>query len=220
MTFLSTANFQSLLIRKPLQGVVLVAPYSATAMAAITTGAGGANVLDSTGLAVAHESLGKITNDGVNFGATVNKQLTRGYGDAYPARIDVESLDATLSWSALEENRRTLDAWTGVTQIAAGLAASTKELIINAPPLPVIRDKRVLALFRDTDNLGLDVYLGIYFLRANIVLNGDINYAFTDAAKPVPLQAAALNDDVAGTPIRYFMGGPGWQNLFTSMGYT
>jgi hypothetical protein len=221
MTFLSTANFQSLLIRKPLQGVVLVAPYSAAAMAAITTGAGAANVLDSTGLATAHKTLGKITTDGVTFGNSVNKQLTRGYGDAYPARIDVESQDVTLSWSALETNIQTIDAWSGVTQVAASLAVTTKELIVNMPPLPVVRDKRVMALFRDSNPDGTgDIYLAVYLLRANIIQNGDVSYQFTDAALNYPLQAQALNDDVAGTPVRLFMGGAGFQSLFTSMGYS
>jgi hypothetical protein len=220
MTFLSTAGFQSLLIRKPLQGVVLVAPYSATALTAITTGAGGANALDSTTIGTAHKTLGKITTDGVNFGVGVNKQLTRGYGDAYPARIDVESQDVTLSWSALETNLQTIDAWSGVTQSAGGLGATTKELTVSVPTLPVIRDKRVLALFRDTDNTGLDVYIAVYLMRANIVQNGDVSFQFTDAALNYPLQAQALNDDVAGTPLRLFMGGPGWQSLYTAMGYT
>jgi hypothetical protein len=220
--FLTTAGFQSILIRKPLSGVVFVAPYSAAALALITTGAGAANTLDTATISANHKTLGKVSNDGITFGNSVSKQETRGFGDIYPARIDVDGQSVTLSWSALETNVRTIDEWTGVTQVGTGqLAATTKELIISMPPLPVIRDKRVLALFKDSNPDGTgEIFLGVYLLRANIIQNGDVSFNFTEGGLQYPLQANALNDDVAGTPVRLFMGGPGWQSLFTAMGYT
>ncbi len=220
--FLTTAGFQSILIRKPLSGVIFIAPYSATALAAITTGAGAANTLDTATISGSHKTLGKITNDGVTFGNSVSRQEAHGFGDVYPARIDVDGQSVNLSWTAMETNVRTIDAWSGVTQVGTGqLAATTKELIVNMPPLPVIRDQRILALFKDNNADGTgEIFMAVYLLRANVIQNGDVTYNFVENGLNYPLQANALNDDVAGAPVRLFMGGPGFQSIFTAMGYS
>lgn len=218
MSFLSLADFKSQLIRKPLQGIVLVAPYSATALVDIATGTGG--VLDSAGIATAHKTLGKITSDGVTFANSVNKQTTRGYGDAYPVRTDVESQDVSLAWSCLESRKDVFEQFYGVAQAGVTLK-TTKTLTFDAPPLPVIKDVRVLALFKDNNQDGTgEIYLGLYLTRSNIGPNGDQVYSFTDACLPYAMQATALMDDVAGTAVRYFWSGPGFVSAGTAMGYS
>lgn len=217
MSYLSLADFRSTLIRKPLQGVVMLAPYSAPALTDIATGTTGA--LDTSGIATAHKTLGKLTSAGVTFGNAVTKQSTRGYGDSYPVRIDVESQDLTLSWENLESRKDVFDAYYGVSQTGVTLAA-TKTLTFDAPPLPVLRDVRLLALFKDTNADGTgEIYLGVYFLRAQVSTNGDQTYTFADTCLPYAMQATALMDDAAGTAIRYFWSGPGFVSAATNMGY-
>ena len=213
-SFASVAAFQSVLQRKALVGALLIAPHSTAAIVDICSSGGGLGTL--TG----HKSIGKLTSDGVTFGDAVTKQETRGFGDNYPSRIDVSQEDATLTFAALETNKAVIDAFSGVDQTAIVKDPSTGTIKFDKPPLPVIRDVRALALFKDNNADGTgDIYLSVYFLRCNITQNGDQTYAFTDAGLTYPMQAAALMDDAAGTAIRLMWGGPGLASLTTAMGY-
>ena len=128
--------------------------------------------------------------------------------------------DATLSFAALETNKATIDAFSGVDQTAIVKDPTTGSIKFDKPPLPVIRDVRTLALFKDNNADGTgDIYIAVYFQRSNITQNGDQTYAFTDAGLTYPMQSAALMDDAAGTAIRLMWGGPGLASLVTAMGY-
>lgn len=212
-TFATVADFKATLQRKALEGVILVADYSATALTDICTTGGALATL--TG----HVSLGKVTSDGIQFGDSVTKQEDRGFGDIYPSRVDVESEDITINWTAMETRAAVIDAFFGVDQSSV-TPNSNGTVTFDTPPLPVIRDKRTLALFKDNNADGSgDIYMGVYLLRSNIIKNGDQTYAFTSPGLGYPMQSSALNDDVAGTPLRLFWGGPGLASLVTDMGY-
>lgn len=214
MSFTSVAAFQSVLQRKALVGAILVAPMSATA---ITDICGASGVLAAL---TGHVSVGKLTSDGVAFGDAITKQETRGWGDVYPSRIDVATEDATMSFAGLETNEHTIDAFYGVDQSAIVKDGTTGTVKFDNPALPLIRDKRVLGLFKDQNADGTgDIYLGVYFPRCNITKNGDQTFAFTDAGLTYPMQASALLDDTLGTAVRLFWGGPGLASLTTAMGY-
>ena len=215
-TFNSIAGFQSVLQRKALVGAVLVAPSDADALDDIMSGTGGTSTLE---IPPEYASLGKLTSDGVTFGDAVTKQETRGFGDTYPSRIDVASEDANLSFAGLETNKAIIDEFFGVDQTSVS-PGTTGTITFDTPPLPLIRDRRVLALFKDNNADGSgEIYLGIHFPRANITKNGDQTYAFTDAGLTYPMQASALLDETEGTAIRLFWSGPGLASLVTKMGY-
>ena len=214
-TFTETAAFKSLLQRKALVGAVLVAPYSATALTAIT-GAGG-----SLAALTGHTSLGKLTSDGVEFGAEIEKQEQRGFGDAYPSRIDVVSENATLNFTAMETKKNVLEIMQNVDLTSVEADASTGEITWDKPMVPELQDYRTLALFRDVNKSnGLDVYLGVYFPRSNITQNGAQTFANNETGLVYPASAQALPDDTEGTAQRFFWGGPGLAGLLDDMGFT
>jgi hypothetical protein len=213
-TFSSIAAFQSVLQRKALVGAVLVAPPSVAALDDIC--AAGGDLAALTG----YDSLGKLSGDGVTFGDAVTKQETRGFGDIYPSRIDVASEDANLSFTGIETNMHMIDNFYGVDQSAV-VANTNGTITFDKPPLPLIRDKRVLGLFKDNNADGSgEIYIGVHFPRANLTQNGDQTFAFTDAGLGYPMQASALLDETEGTAIRLFWGGPGLASLLDEMGYT
>jgi hypothetical protein len=216
-TFNSIAGFQSVLQRKALVGAILVAPSTATAIDDIMSGTGGTATLT---IDAAYLTLGKLSADGVTFGDAVTKQETRGYGDIYPSRIDVASEDANLSFTGIETNKALIDEFYGVDQTTIS-PGTTGTITFDKPPLPLIRDRRVLALFKDNNADGTgEIYLGIHFPRANITQNGDQTYAFTDAGLGYPMQASALLDETEGTAVRLFWSGPGLASLLAGMGYS
>lgn len=213
MSFRTVADFKSTLQRKALVGAVWVADHSTAALTDICSTGGVLSTL--TG----HTCLGKITADGIGLADSVSLQQDRGWGDAYPSRVDVESEDATLSWTSMETNAAVIDAFFGVDQSAI-VPNANGTITFDKPPLPVVRDKRALALFMDNNPDGSgEIYMGLYYLRTNIAQNGDWTAAFTSPGLGYPLQASALMDDTAGTPIRFFMGGPGLASLTSDMGY-
>lgn len=216
-TFAAVAAFDATLQRKGLVGAVLVAPMSTAIPTAITTASSGALVVDASFV-----TLGKLSADGVSFGDSVTKQEQRGWGDIYPSRVDVSGEDATMTFTAIETRKASIDAFYGVDQSAVIRSTSTMSITFDKPPLPVIRDKRILGIFKDTNaENGLDIYMAICFPRANITQNGDQAYAFNEAGLGYPMQATALVDDTAQTPVRLFIGGPGFTPAMgTDMGYT
>lgn len=214
-TFNEVAAFQSLLQRKALVGALLVAPASESALTAITTTGG--SLAPLTG----YSSLGKLTSDGVEFGNDIEKQEQKGFGDAYPSRIDVVSENATLNFTAMETKRQVLEIMQNVDLSTVTASATTGELTWDKPLVPELQDWRVLALFRDVNKSnGLDIYLGVHFLRSNITQNGAQTFANNETGLVYPATAQAMPDDDEGTAQRFFWGGPGLAGILTDMGFT
>lgn len=214
-TFDSVAAFKSQLIRKALVGALLVADYSTAALSAITDGADSA-LADLTG----YTSFGKLTSDGVSLSGDITKQEISGWGDAYPSRVDVQSEALSLACSGLETNQQTLDGFYGVDMSSVTPDATTSEITVDKPKVPVLRDKRVLGLFKDVNKSnGKDIYIGILFPRANIANNGDQTFANNDTGLVYPVTVQALMDSTEGTACRLFWGGPGLVDLTSDMGF-
>lgn len=215
VTFNSVAAFQNTLIRKGLVGAVLVADYATAALTDIA-GTGGALVA-LTG----YDSLGKLSSDGVTVTSSQDTSEVRGWGDiSSPARIDVTGGSSSMTLTALETKRAVWDAFNGVDLTAVTVNAN-QTVTFDKPAVPVLRDKRVLFLARDTNKEnGLDVYYGVHYPRANLSQNGDQSFAGGDATVSYPLTITALVDDVEGTAVRLFFGGPGADTtLTTAMGF-
>lgn len=213
MSFASFAAFKAALQRKVLNGSVWVAPHTVAALTDICTTGG------ALGPLTGHVCMGKLTSDGVTFSDTPSLQADRGLGDAYPSRQDVESEDLHITFAAMQSMAAVFDEYFGVDQTAV-TPLTTGTITFQAPPLPVIRDRRVLALFVDNNADGTgEIYMGLYLPRANITKNGDQAYQFASPGITYSMQATALNDDTLGTPFQPFWGGPGLASLVTEMGY-
>ncbi len=214
-TFVEVAAFKSNLIRKALGGALLVADYS-TAILTDICAAGGVLTIPA-----GYKSMGKLTTDGMASANEVEKSEIKGWGDNFPSRIDVTSESASLTCTAMETKAAVFDAFYNVDQTNVLAKASTGTVTFDKPLLQTVRDKRVLALGRDINKAnGLDVYLGIHFPRANLSQSGEQTLANSDAALSYPLMVQAQADDVAGTAVRLFWGGPGLAGMLADMGYT
>jgi hypothetical protein len=211
-TFNEVAAFKSVLQRKALVGTVLVADMATAAIA---------DLVDGTGALVAltgYESLGKFTTDGISLGNDVERQQQRGWGDAYPSRIDVTGESATLGFTAMESSRPVWDAFYNVELPTTATTANS--IVFDKPPLPEIRDKRVLALARDINKSnGLDIYIGVLFPKGNLSQNGEQSFNNDEGGLVYPMQAQALLDDTEGTATRLLWGGPGLAGLLEDMGF-
>jgi hypothetical protein len=212
-TFNEVSAFKSVLQRKALVGTVLVADYATAAIADLVDATGA--LVDLTG----YESLGKFTTDGISLSNDVEKQEQRGWGDAYPSRIDITSESASLSFTAMESKRNVFDAFYNVEVPAEATTANS--IVFDKPPLPEIRDKRVLALARDVNKSnGLDIYIGVLFPKGNISQNGEQTLNNDEGGLVYPMIAQALLDDTEGTATRLLWGGPGLAGLLEDMGFT
>lgn len=214
-TFASVANFQNTLIRKGLVGALLIADYTTAALADIATTGG---VLTIT---AGYVSIGKLSSDGVSVTSSADVSEVRGWGDiTSPARIDVTGGSSSMTVTALETKKATLDAFNGV-DLTSVTANANGTVTFDKPAVPVLRDKRVLFLARDTNKAtGLDIYYGVHFPKANLSQNGDQSFAGGDATINYPLTINALVDDVVGTSVRLFLGGPGVDTtLKAAMGF-
>lgn len=211
--FNEVAAFKAVLQRKALVGTTLVADYATAAIADLVDATGA--LVDLTG----YESLGKFTTDGISFASEVERQEQRGWGDAYPSRIDINSESATISFSAMESRRSVFDAFYNVD--VAEEATTANSIVFDKPPLPEVRDKRVLALARDINKSnGLDIFMGVLFPRGNISQNGEQTFSNDEGGLVYPMQAQALLDNAEGTAVRLLWGGPGLAGLLTDMGFT
>src|SRR5690242_9482080 len=117
-TFSSVANFQNTLIRKGLVGALLIADYATAALADIATTGG---VLTIT---TGYNSVGKLSADGVSVSSTADVSEVRGWGDiSSPARIDVTGGASSMTVTAIETKKATLDAFNGVDLTAVSANA-------------------------------------------------------------------------------------------------
>ena len=214
-SFNTVANFQNALIRKGLVGAVLVADYATAALTDIASTGGALTI------ATGYNSLGKLSSDGVSVSSTAETSEVRGWGDiTSPSRIDVTGGANSMTLTAIETKKAVWDAFHGV-DLTSVTANTNGTVTFDKPAVPVLRDKRVLFLARDINKAtGLDVYYGVHFPRANISQNGDQSFAGGDSTISYPLTINGLVDDVAGTAVRLFLGGPGVDTAMkTAMGF-
>jgi hypothetical protein len=213
VTFNEVAAFKSVLQRKALVGTVLVADYAIAAIADLVDATGA--LVDLTG----YESLGKFSTDGISFSDEVEKSEQRGWGDSYPSRIDVKTENASSKFSAMESSRAVFDAFYNMD--VPTVATTANSIVIDKPPLPEVRDKRILHLARDINkSTGEDIYLGVLYPKGNITQDGDQTWSDDDGGLVYPMTAQALLDDTEGTAMRLLWGGPGLGSLLVEMGFT
>lgn len=213
--YTSIAHRQATLIRKALQGSIFIAPYSATAITAITTGAAG----DIKPLPTGYTDAGMVDKKNAPTWANkVTSQEVLAWGDVYAARRDITQVQGSLKFSMLETNKTSLQMYLGIDLTSVPLDATTKELIVSQPARPQPIPYRVLGIFQDGAGANA-VYVGRFYPRAFVT---DItDQKWDDDADPLvwDVTVTPQNDPVLGTPVVHFFGGPGWQSLLTQTGF-
>lgn len=216
-TFQTLAARKSELIRRGLEGITLVAPYSAAAVTAMTTGATGAlNTTAFTG----YKPLGWGSSAGVTFTPTVTKTNVSSWGSTDPTRSDTTSDITTMAVVAQETNLTTLATYLGVDLSATTTTATTGELSIQQPARPATRYYRVLQITRDDDTNGAgDIYIGRFFPKAYVSDRAAQTHSDSDVPIEFGLTFTPVVDSVLGYAQAYLWGGPGWKAQVVNMGF-
>lgn len=201
------------LIRKARDGSVFIAPTSATAITALTTGAGS----DLTTLPAGYVDIGWISSDGASYSRETETSEVTSFGSVEPTRSDTTSDTITMSITAQETNLQTLALYTGADLDSIEADATTGEVQIAKPARPGYRHYRVLGLFVDDGDDG-EIYVARFMPRARVTEIGE--QAFTDGDDPIstPVTFTGIEDSALGFSHQWLFGGPGWAALLTAMG--
>lgn len=203
---------QDALIRKALDGSVFLAPVSATAVTALTSGAGASLQTLPTG----YTDLGHITADGVTYATSENVDEQTSWGEIEPTRSDIISRSTTLACVCQETNIKTLQLYTG-NDLSAVAPPLSGEVIIDESPRPLPVYYRVLTVSVDESDAG-EIYIARFLPRAKVTAqdnqkqsaSGETQFGFT---------FTAYKDDTLGFAVRHLFGGPGWKAQLVSAGF-
>jgi hypothetical protein len=217
--YTSIAHRQAALIRKALQGSVFIAPYTASAITSITTGAS----QDIAPLPAGYTDVGMIDKKSApSWANKVTTQEVNAWGDAYAVRRDITKVDGSLKFTMLETNKTALQLYLGQDLSTAPLAPTTRELIINQASRPQPIPYRVLGITQDGTGTNA-IYIGKFYPRAFITDVGDQAWSDDAEALVYDVTITPQNDATIGTggsPCVHFFGGPGWFAQLSQTGFS
>lgn len=202
------------LVRKSLDAAVFVAPYSAELPTSLTSGSG-----ELTPLPTGYVDLGWLSQDsGASFSKETEISEVLALGSMTAIRQDVTSSNSTLTVVALETNKATLEAYTGVELDTVQGDATTGEVSFAEANRPNMRYYRVLTVMQD-GGPGEEIYMARLFTRASVTEVGEVAASGEDPIQ-YEITFAASPDSDAGYAVKYYFGGPGWNALLTDAGFT
>lgn len=210
-TFEDTITRNADLVRKPLQGSVLLAPYPTGALITTLSSADGITV------PVGYESVGWISEDGLTFANDTEVSDVRGWGASSFLRRDIQSQDKTIQFSALETKRLTIELSTGL-DLSARTFSEEGELTFDYPDRPPTKYWRVLAIGVDGDG-DQRYYMARFFPRAAVSEMDDETWSDGDDPLMRNVTMSALIDNEAGYVGREFLFGPGALAAAEDMGW-
>lgn len=204
-------------IRKAQDCVILLAPYSAAAITAITTGSSSALVDFATTYAP-YISLGRHTkDDGLTWSRDINTEDTMSHGVSEPTRRDITSDVLSLQVVLQEKKRQVMELELGVDLSSVTPTATTGEISFSKPGSLSTIYYRLLALA--SDGAGTGAYYYARFLpRVNVSSIDDQVWGETQEIRTA-LTFTANVDDVVGTSVKEFWGGPGLKANLVNMGF-
>jgi hypothetical protein len=214
MSIGTLADRQQKLIRKAQDAAIFAAPESASAITAITTGAGA----DLVALPTAWRSLGHHTeSDGINWTRDVTSDDVRSHGSSEPTRRDISSDVTGLVVLAQETKLLSLEMFHNVDLSGVTPDPVTKEITFNRSRVPSTKYWRLLAIA--SDGAGEDtIYFARFCPRASITDYAEQPWTKGDELR-YPLTFTAYVDDDLGYSMREMWGGPGIADLLSAMGF-
>ena len=202
------------LIRRAKAGAVVVAEMSVAVPNTLTsTSSAVLQTLSSTDW----KPLGWMTTEGVNYERTTESTDTQSFGSREPTRTDVTRDEISMTATAQETKLLTIGLTTGAELAAIKANATTGEVQIAKPDTPRLRYYRVLGLFLDHNDDGLEIYFGRFMPRAQIADFGSQGYNEDENGINYPMTWRGKKDETAGYSHKWFWAGPGWKALLTDM---
>ncbi|WP_063023812.1 IPT/TIG domain-containing protein [Nocardia niwae] len=214
VTFEQLAAWNQSLIRRPNKGFVLIGDDDATIPPAFTDG-----VSAEFQALTDFESLGLIAKDAPpTFRPEVQSNDIESWGAIEPTRTDILSVDLSVSFTAQETKRRTLELYTGIDLSAIEADATTGEIQYNNPTSPETRYNRLI--FGMVDGAGADaIYILKVLPRATVTEIGEQSWS-QESALTYNFTVKAKIDPVLGYSMKNVICGPGVSALLAGMGFT
>lgn len=211
----SLSRKKSELIRKGLEGGVIIAPPSAAPITAATLfDAGTGELLAAPS---AYGELGWLSTDGAQYSRSVDTSDLTGWGSNEPLRSDTTADTTTLQVTALETNALTLGLFTG-TPTADLVPAANGSVEIRKPATPTASFYRVLSIAMDRGDGG-EIYLCRFLPRAKVTDYADQSFNNGDDGITYGVTFTGFRDSAFGTSESYLFGGPGWLAMLDDLGF-
>lgn len=216
-TFEDTVSRNADLVRKPLQGSVLLGKYpTAPLISTLSAVSGGITI------PAGYDSVGWISEDGLTFANDTEVSDVRGWGASSFLRRDIQSQDKTIQFACLETKRLTIELASGLDlsgAVMSAAGATAGEVSWDHPDRPPTRYWRVLAIGVDGDGDGR-YYMARFFPRASVSEMDDETWSDGDDPLMRNVTLSALIDNEAGYVGREFLFGPGALAAAEDMGWT
>lgn len=202
------------LIRVAQDAAIFAAPFSASAITSLTTGAAGDLAVLPTGWG----SLGHHTEaDGIDWTRRVTATDVKSHGSNEPTRRDITEDVTDLKVLAQESKRMTMEMFHSVDLSGVTPDATTHEIDFNKAVVSSTTYYRLLAVAsdgRDADT----VYFARFCPRASITNFGGQPWKKGEEVR-WELTFTAYIDDALGYSMREMWGGPGIAALLSDMGF-
>lgn len=213
-------NTQNQLIRKALDGAVLVGEYDAAPVTNLTeSDATVTPPVPTLAAFTGYTGVGYVNDDGAQFSREVDSSDITSWTAVEPTRRDVTSDVTTLAIACQETNRRTIGLYSGADMRAVTPDATTGEVVIPKPPRPSPRTYRVLTIAEDQVDAG-PIWVARFFPRAQVTDYDDQTFQSGDDPLMFSVTFTAYNDSDLGYSEAWLFGGSGWQALLDDMGFT
>lgn len=206
------------LLRKPLNGGVHLAPFSATAPTLTTlfdTTSGDLNALP-TGF----YDLGYLTTDGAKFARSIKTSEAQSWGANSPTREDITSDEVTVEFTCQETNLHTVALWNGVDPSVISTTPTTNGAVsIPKPAIPAKALYRALVIGVDEDSDG-ETVIARFCPKVTVTAYADQSFQNGDTPLEYGFTITAVYDDTLAYSECAFFGGAGWLAKLTTMGFT
>lgn len=209
---------QDQLWRKALGTIVAWAPYSTTLLTTLLDSTTG----DLKALPTGWKQLGRPTEDGITWPRETEVSELYGLGSTDPGRSDIRRVTKRVSMTLMETNKTVVELaqgvdLSGVTHTLTPASTGKPQVTWDEPELPTYPYGRLVVIARDVTSA--ELYIGREMPRVKVTELGEETWSDGDAAMVTPLTFTCYYDDVAGTPMRHFRGGPGFADIMTDEGW-
>lgn len=203
-----------LLFRAQVGGILLADWPTASFITSLidTTAVGKVKIPDT------YESVGQLSEDGVEFEEDISMVEIRGWGSISILRRDFESIDHSIHFSMIEERRIAFDAATGLNTKAIAMSAAGERAVVR-PSRPSTRYRRLVALAQDWEGDQM-VIKGKSYPKVTLTERGTETWQNGDEPVMREVTFGADDDASAGGPLTEFLLGPGAKAYAARMGIT
>lgn len=192
-----------LLFRAQVGGIMVADWLTASFISTLvdTTAVGKLKIPDS------YESVGQLSEDGVEFDEDISMVEIRGWGSLSILRRDFESIDHSIHFSMIEEKRIAYDLASSSDTKGIKMSAAGEWKHARATR-PTTKYRRLLALAQDFEGDQM-VIKGKSFAKTSLTEKGTETWQAGDEPVMREVTFGADEDAAAGTTVTEFLIGPG-----------